>query len=473
MFNTLKALDVALTGLCLLFAAVITHLSDGFYKLTSLMAMRISVRNAAILFFLGIVWHYIFKQMGVYSSRRLSTFASEAWDLVKGTSVIAMVLLILQIIYPMQIITMRTVELFWLFCCGGLVLSRALIRSFLALARKNGRNLRNILIVGSNERAVTYAHKFHSRHSFGYRVVGFVDNAWHGPRHDGNAWCKLVADFKSFADYIQRNVIDEVFIFLPLKSSYTAISQVIEAAEDQGVTVRMALDFFDLRIAQGRIENIEDEPLLTLYTGSMRCRAVVLKEITDRVFAGFLLLLLLPVFACTALAIKLSSPGPVFFRQKRIGQNKRGFMIWKFRTMVPDAHARQKDLEHLNEMGQNAAAFKIKNDPRVTPIGKVLRKYSIDEMPQLINVLVGDMSVVGPRPLTERDYNTFRVHRQIRRFSVKPGITCLWQVNGRNNTSFERWMDLDMQYIDDWSLLLDFKILLRTIPAVFTGHGAS
>jgi exopolysaccharide biosynthesis polyprenyl glycosylphosphotransferase len=235
----------------------------------------------------------------------------------------------------------------------------------------------------------------------------------------------------------------------------------------------MALDFFDLRIAQGRIEAIEGEPVLTLFTGSMRRRMILVKEVSDRVFAGVLLLLLLPLFACTALVIKLSSPGPVFFRQKRIGQNKRVFRIWKFRTMAPDAEIRLKDLEHLNEMGHDTGAFKIKNDPRVTPIGKFLRKYSIDELPQLLNVLNGEMSIVGPRPLTERDYNAFKLHKQIRRFSVKPGLTCLWQVSGRNDITFNQWMDLDMQYIDKWSIALDMRILLRTIPAVFTGKGAS
>jgi exopolysaccharide biosynthesis polyprenyl glycosylphosphotransferase len=304
-------------------------------------------------------------------------------------------------------------------------------------------------------------------------VAGFVDSAWHGPGCGEAPFCELVADFKTYPDYIRGHVVDEVFIFLPLKSSYTAISKIIEASEDQGVTVRMALDFFDLRIARGRMEKIEEEPLLTLYTGAMRSNSMLLKETADRLFAGALLFLLLPLFIAVALAIKLDSPGPVFFRQTRKGQNKRDFKIWKFRTMAMDAHEKQKDLEHLNEMGQGVGAFKLKNDPRVTRAGKVLRRLSLDELPQLINVLTGDMSVVGPRPLTERDFKAFNVHRQIRRFSVKPGITCLWQVGGRNNTSFNRWMELDMQYIDEWSLLLDFKILLKTIPAVFTGQGAS
>jgi exopolysaccharide biosynthesis polyprenyl glycosylphosphotransferase len=239
------------------------------------------------------------------------------------------------------------------------------------------------------------------------------------------------------------------------------------------VTVRLALDFFNLRVAKGRVEKIEDEPVLTLFTGAMRRKTVLIKEIADRAFAGIMLLGLSPLFLMVAAAIKLTSPGPVFFRQKRIGHNKRDFLIWKFRTMHRGAEAKLRELEHLNEMGPDSPAFKIRNDPRTTSIGRVLRKYSIDELPQLINVLKGDMSVVGPRPLTERDYKAFKLHRQIRRFSVKPGLTCLWQVSGRNDLTFDTWMDLDMQYIDQWSLALDLKILLKTFPAVFVGKGAS
>jgi lipopolysaccharide/colanic/teichoic acid biosynthesis glycosyltransferase len=182
-------------------------------------------------------------------------------------------------------------------------------------------------------------------------------------------------------------------------------------------------------------------------------------------------LVLLPVFLLTAVLIKLTSPGPVFFVQKRLGLNKRHFGIYKFRTMVVDAEKRMKEIEHLNEV--TGPVFKIKNDPRITPIGRFLRKTSIDELPQLFNVLKGDMSLVGPRPLPLRDYEGFNEDWQRRRFSVRPGVTCLWQIGGRSSISFEEWMQLDLQYIDKWSLLLDFKILLKTIPAVLKGSGAA
>jgi lipopolysaccharide/colanic/teichoic acid biosynthesis glycosyltransferase len=184
-----------------------------------------------------------------------------------------------------------------------------------------------------------------------------------------------------------------------------------------------------------------------------------------------LLVLLAPLLLAVALLINLTSPGPIFFGQERVGLNKRRFKIYKFRTMIPNAERIQEELLHLNEM--KGPAFKIKNDPRVTPIGRILRKTSIDELPQLFNVLKGDMSLVGPRAMSVRDYQLFNEDWQRRRFSVPPGITCLWQINGRNLIPFEQWMELDMQYIDKWSLWLDLKILARTIPAVLRGSGAA
>ncbi len=178
-----------------------------------------------------------------------------------------------------------------------------------------------------------------------------------------------------------------------------------------------------------------------------------------------------PILAIVALAIKLDSSGPILFAQERVGLSKRRFKLLKFRTMVDGAEAMQSKLEHLNEM--DGAAFKIKNDPRVTRVGRILRKTSLDELPQLINVLKGDISLVGPRPLPLRDVERFDADWHRRRFSIKPGITCLWQIMGRNNIPFEKWMELDMEYIDRWSLWLDLKILAKTIPAVLRGSGAT
>lgn len=198
---------------------------------------------------------------------------------------------------------------------------------------------------------------------------------------------------------------------------------------------------------------------------------MVIKRATDIVISSLAWLLFSPVFFLTALLIKVTSPGPVFFIQERVGLSKRRFRLYKFRTMLSDAEERLAELEAWNEA--KGPVFKIRNDPRITPIGRYLRKTSIDELPQLWNILNGDMSLVGPRPLPVRDFKGFNKDWHRRRFSARPGITCLWQVNGRSNTSFDKWMKLDMEYIDNWSLALDLKILLKTIPAVLKGSGAA
>jgi len=200
----------------------------------------------------------------------------------------------------------------------------------------------------------------------------------------------------------------------------------------------------------------------------------VIKRVLDFSLSLMLLIAIAPLLLLTAILIKLTSSGPVFFVQRRIGLNKRTFDIYKFRTMGVDAELKLREIEHLNEV--SGPVFKIKNDPRITPLGKFLRKTSIDELPQLFNVLRGDMSLVGPRPLQLRDYELFTESGedwQRCRFSVRPGITCLWQVNGRNSLPFQQWMELDLQYVRNWSLWLDLQILAKTVPAVLRGSGAA
>jgi exopolysaccharide biosynthesis polyprenyl glycosylphosphotransferase len=218
------------------------------------------------------------------------------------------------------------------------------------------------------------------------------------------------------------------------------------------------------------VDELEGVPMLTIQSGPQEDWHLATKRLIDLVAGVLLLVALSPLLLLVALLIKLDSTGPVFFCQERVGLNRRRFQLFKFRTMYDGSHRQQASFERLNEAA--GPVFKIKRDPRVTRIGLFLRRFSIDELPQLLNVIRGEMSLVGPRPLPVRDVERIDSLWQRRRFSVKPGLTCLWQVNGRSDLNFDRWVRMDLEYIDHWSLELDFRILLKTIPAVLKGSGA-
>jgi exopolysaccharide biosynthesis polyprenyl glycosylphosphotransferase len=247
--------------------------------------------------------------------------------------------------------------------------------------------------------------------------------------------------------------------------------QIAMLCEQNGIMLRFDSDIFSLKKARSRTEEFAGQSYVTASTTVREWWPLTIKRTLDILFSFLLLVFLSPVFLIAAGLILLTSPGPVLYLQERVGLNKRRFRMQKFRTMVPNAEKMIGRLEGLNEM--SGPVFKIRNDPRVTQVGKILRRASIDELPQLLNVLMGDMSLVGPRPLPVRDYEGFNEDWQRRRFSVRPGITCLWQIAGRNSIPFEQWMRLDLQYVDEWSLWLDLKILWRTIPAVLKGEGAA
>jgi exopolysaccharide biosynthesis polyprenyl glycosylphosphotransferase len=264
--------------------------------------------------------------------------------------------------------------------------------------------------------------------------------------------------------------VDEVFVALPANKYGPLVETIVRRCEEQGIIVRVQTQAFDLQVAKSYLDELEGLPVLTIRSGPEDDWQLFAKRLIDILGSAALLLVLAPVFAVIACLIRMDSPGPVFFSQERIGFNKRRFRLMKFRTMMDGADAQQAILEHLNEA--DGPVFKIKSDPRITRVGKFLRRFSVDELPQLFNVLKGDMSLVGPRPLPVRDVERIDVSSHKRRFSIKPGITCLWQVNGRSNIGFDDWVRLDLEYIDKWSLALDLMILLKTIPAVLKGPGA-
>ncbi len=328
-------------------------------------------------------------------------------------------------------------------------------------------NLVNIVIVGANGRAEAMAQLLGKLKAWGYRVEGYVSTRPDEPELTRLPRLGKLEDLPAIL--AEREGIDEVVFVGSDARDLGDFEGLISYCEDLGVRTRLALDFFPTSASRVSLEFLEQVPLLTFSTAPDHDMSLMAKRAADFIIAFASLVFLSPLLLLVAAAIKFTSPGPVFYRQTRCGLYGRRFRLIKFRTMIDGAEDRLWEIRHLNEM--DGPVFKMRNDPRVTPFGRFLRKSSLDELPQLWNVVRGEMSIVGPRaPLPEEV--KYYATKQKRRLSVKPGITCLWQVSGRSDIDFHRWMEMDLEYIDNWSFWLDLIIMLKTIPAVFTGRGA-
>jgi exopolysaccharide biosynthesis polyprenyl glycosylphosphotransferase len=469
LLNAFRVFDVGLMFLAFMAGTLVTIHQSRSIDFTSFFSMRVKIQNFAIFSLFIFTWQLIFRMSGLYVSRRLADRRGEVLDVIKATSLGTFVILLGATVFRITMVTPLFLGVFWLVSTCTAVSSRLVLRVTLSALRKRGRNLRDIVIVGTNRRALEFARGLVSRPELGYRVIGFVDQDWHGGEGFKGTGHTLASDFCNFPRFLRNSVVDEVVMALPFRSMHEEASRIAALCEEQGVPVHVLSNVLNLQKARSSAEEFDGSPVIT-HAASREGWQVVLKFIFDFTISLVLITLVLPLMLVVAILIKLTSPGPVFFIQRRVGLNKRRFNLYKFRTMVVDAEKRMGEIEHLNEA--SGPVFKIKKDPRITRVGLLLRKTSLDELPQLLNVLAGHMSLVGPRPLPVRDYEGFNEDWQRRRFSVKPGITCLWQVQGRSSISFEKWMELDLQYIDGWSLWLDFRILLQTIPAVLRGSGA-
>lgn len=466
-----KSLDLVLLVLSFgLTTAIIIH-NEGNISLTQFLSIRTRILNCIIFLIALFICHLILSICGLYRSMRLSSKRVEIKDISKATTLSIVCFVAIGSAFNIRMITLPFLALFWVISTSVLCVFRLSLRIGLARIRAQGRNSHHMLILGTNPRAVEFARRIVSNPERGYRLLGFVDDDWAGMAAFRKGGHGLVSDYAGLAGFLRSNVVDEVAIFLPVGSFYRYSAEVAGLCEQHGIIMRLNADIFGLKVARWRTEEFDGDHFMATYPGAGEGWPLFMKRTLDIAISILLLLFLAPLMAGVALAIKFSSPGPIFFLQNRIGLNRRRFRIYKFRTMVPNAEKLMTQLEDRNEV--SGPVFKIKNDPRITPIGKFLRRSSIDELPQLFNVLKGDMSIVGPRPMAVRDYEGFNQDWQRRRFSVRPGITCLWQVNGRNSIPFDQWMRLDLQYMDEWSLWLDLKIMAKTVPAVIRGAGAA
>jgi exopolysaccharide biosynthesis polyprenyl glycosylphosphotransferase len=458
----LKITDVAVVTVACILAIALTGGAADVHGWVELLEVRIQLKNFLFMLTYLWMWHLILNRCELYRSYRLSRLSRELRDIGVAVGLSTAPLVPLAPIFDLTFVTLPFLMTFAAAAFLGLSLERRILRAVGVRVRRYGRNLRNVILVGTDDDALELTAKLARREDLGYNVVSVIEA---GPNTDPRS---ILAKIEAL---ILDQPIDEVFVALPIDTSHQLIQSIIAVCEQQGITFRLLASLANLFWARARIDTLEGQPVLTVYTGQPDPTGLLIKRGIDVVGAGLALVLFAPLFLVVAALIKIdSNGGPVFFYQKRVGLGRRRFWAIKFRTMVEGAEELQPALEPLNEA--EGPVFKIANDPRVTRVGRWLRRLSIDELPQFLNVVRGEMSLVGPRPLPTRDVKRIEVRWHNRRFSVKPGITCLWQINSRR-PHFDEWIRWDMEYIDNWSVGLDLKILFRTIPAVLSGQGAS
>ena len=468
LLTLLQFIDLAVVAVSLVGTVIVMSDETTVNGWLSFLEIRLRLGNVLFGISYVLVWNWILRLSGLYDSQRLAPPLREIRNI--GTAVVVAVapLVPLRSILDLEALRHGAIEAFGVAAFAGLVLERGILRFVAYQLRVHGRNLRNVLLVGDGSEALRMTKLFARRETLGYSVVSAVNVADLNGGDPTEHYAAVVAQVER---ELSRNQIDEVFISLPIFRTTGVIERIVSLCEQEGVAVRVLSRLAELQWSWTSVDTLMGEPVITISpTGPhVDFGGMVAKRVLDVLVSALALVVLAPVFAAVALLIKLDSKGPVLFAQERVGFNRRRFRVFKFRTMVPDAEARQKDVEHLNEA--EGPVFKIKYDPRVTRVGRFLRRTSLDELPQFMNVLRGDMSLVGPRPLPIRDFERIETRWHRRRFTMKPGLTCLWQINSRE-PKFDDWIRMDMEYIDNWSLDLDFKILAKTIPAVLSRHGA-
>ena len=413
-----------------------------------------------VLVWLGLLW-----QHGLYRGRARWTVRGEALEILKASVTLIAVTLSALFVLKLQDVS----RLFLLFVFPSLALSalavRIATRVMLIFLRERGRNVRFMLVLGANVRAKAFADLVESHTELGLVVIGHLqaDETDNGI----NLGRPLLGSIETLEAVLHSRIVDEVAICLPFAME-GLIEQAARLCEQEGKVVRIPVAPVERVLSLGRLENIDGIGVYSLANGPDRALGLLAKRFMDIIGSAVLLFLLSPFLAVIAAVIKLDSPGRVLFRQERIGLHGRTFGVVKFRTMCSDAEEQLDDLRELNQI--DGHAFKLQNDPRITRVGRFLRRTSMDELPQLLNVWRGEMSLVGPRPPLPCEVAEYDIwHR--RRLSMKPGMTGLWQVDARNERHFDRWVEKDLEYIDSWSLWLDLKIMLRTLPAMLAGEG--
>ncbi len=399
----------------------------------------------------------------LYGTDRSMTIPCETVQVFKAVAysaiLLAVIIFSLKIAFFSRVIFLVVVICLFASLSGWRAVKRIVVRYMIA----RGYNNFNVLIIGAGKSGKELADEILENPYLGLRIAGFLDDH----KTEGINGYRILGKIDDLEQVIQERFIDEVYVTIP--SQRMLVSKILPKVIKLGRTIRILADNFGIPVSKVKINNIGFIPLISYYERGSHGTDSLLKRIIDVAVAGSLLISVSPLFVILAFLIKLDSPGRIFYISPRCGRKGRIFNFYKFRSMLQDADKDKESLRPVSEV--KGPVFKIKNDPRITRLGRILRRYSLDELPQLINVLKGDMSLIGPRPLPVDESSKCQAW-QLRRLEVRPGIACLAQVRGRSDISFYKWMKWDLWYLDNWSLGLDLQILFWMIPAVLKRKGA-
>jgi exopolysaccharide biosynthesis polyprenyl glycosylphosphotransferase len=445
-----------------------------FYKLDLIPSAQVVSGSIAsiseylvVLFFVVPLWCSMLYLNGMYRSLRTRTLLEIIWIIIKSAFFVFLIFGTIVFLFKLYFVSRVFFAIFFVASLSFILSEKIALFSAMHYVRRRGLNYRTLLVVGTGKRASNFIKRVQDHPEWGFQILGLIEDEPGRGIESANG-IKVIGTLDDISEILHRHAIDEVIFVVPrLRLNY--MESAIYDCEREGIKATIVADLFDLKIARAYLTELDGIPLVTFKTTVAKEWQLFVKRAIDIVVSVLSIFILSPLLLISATLIKLTSSGPVFFRQQRLGLNGRKFVLYKFRTMYEGA---DEDLSNVKDVSEkDRPDFRKKKVQWTTPMGRILRKFSIDELPQLFNVFAGHMSFIGPRPTVPDEVSLYESWQR-RRFSMKPGITCLWQIKGRNKIGFEEWMKLDLEYLDNWSLWLDFKILIKTIPVVLFGVGA-